>query len=80
MSGLSATKISLSKKSEEVRMPAVLETDDTKAWRIYKETDEVKQTFKNWGLGTIHSYMKAKQMIYTHTKTPQPNKKKTSCK
>lgn len=45
-------------------MPTVLETDDTKAWRVYKETDEVKQTFKNWGLGTIHSYMKARQMIY----------------
>lgn len=44
-------------------MPAVLETDDTKAWHIYKETDEVKQTFEN-----IHSYMKGKQMIYTHTK------------
>lgn len=45
-------------------MPTVLETDDTKTWRIYKETGEVKQTFKNRGLGTIHSYMKAKQMIY----------------
>lgn len=44
-------------------MPKVLESDQTKAWHTYKETDEVEQTFKNWGSGTIHSFIKAKQMI-----------------
>lgn len=52
-------------------MPAVLETDDTKAWHIYKETSEVQQNFKNRGPGSIHSYMKAKQIIYAK-KTPKP--------
>lgn len=64
-------KVFLQQKSEEVRMPAVLETDDTKAWHIYKETGEVQQNFKNRGPGSIHSYMKAKQIIYAK-KPPKP--------
>jgi len=55
----------------------VLEIDDTKVWHIYKEADEVKQTFKNRGPGSIHSYMKAKQRIYAKKKG---KKKKNSCK
>lgn len=52
-------------------MPTVLQTDDTKAWHIYKETDEVNPVCKNYGPGTIHSYTKAKQKI--DAKKPQPN-------
>lgn len=53
MSGLSATQMSFPQKSEEVRMPKLLKSDQTKSWHIYKERDEVEQTYKNWGPGTI---------------------------
>lgn len=48
-------------------MSIMLESDQTKAWHIYKETDEVERTFKNWGPRTIHFYIKAEQMIYEKT-------------
>lgn len=44
-------------------MPKVSESDQTKAWHTYKETDEVEHTFKKQGSGTIHSFITAKQMI-----------------
>lgn len=47
VSDLPATKSFLQQKSEEVRMPTVLETDDTKCRHNYKETDGINQTFKN---------------------------------
>lgn len=58
-------------------MPTVLETDDTKAWHIYKETDEVKPVCKNYGPGTIHSYTKAKQKIDAKNPNPTQTKKST---
>jgi len=50
-----------------VRIPEVLEIDDTKAWHIYREADDVKYKplrTKVQGHRNIYSYMKAKKMIY----------------
>lgn len=45
----------------------MLEIDDTKAWHIYREADDVKYKplrTKVQGCRNIYSYMKAKKMIY----------------
>ena len=50
-----------------MRIPEVLEIDDTEAWHIYREADDVKYKplrTKVQGCRNIYSYMKAKKMIY----------------
>lgn len=45
----------------------MLEIDDTEAWHIYREADDVKYKplrTKVQGCRNIYSYMKAKKMIY----------------